>query len=128
MNRNVVRLATSCGAAQAAEALTRSPQWIAVETAPGEIHCVLAASDLMAYLEETEEKSVEDNIDLLSIPALRMDTVDIDFRATVLQAQDALSEVKAEALCVRRTSAPMIATVLGIITQRDIDSYRERPQ
>jgi len=36
-----------------------------------------------------------------------------------------LREAAAEALCVRRISAPHIESVLGVITQEDIDSYRE---
>ena len=43
---------------------------------------------------------------------------------TLAEAQEVLSELGTEALCIRRTTAPMIETVLGVITQQDIDNYR----
>jgi CIC family chloride channel protein len=63
-------------------------------------------------------------VDLLEIPAQRLDVANLDYRATLAEAQSVLEEMQAEALCIRRTSAPMIETVLGVVTQRDIDNYR----
>jgi CIC family chloride channel protein len=68
---------------------------------------------------------LEGELPLLEIPGLRLDVVNIDLRATILEAQSTLREAAAEALCVRRISAPLIETVLGVITQEDIDNYRE---
>jgi len=36
-----------------------------------------------------------------------------------------LREVEVEALCVRGLAAPLIESVLGVITQEDINSYHE---
>ena len=146
----------------ACDALAGKPRWIVVETTPGDIRCVLSASDLMVYLDslddtnsesgesarrEPEERSSPgvapasqltseqvsaDNptestreVALLEIPGLRLDVVNIDLRATILEAHSTLREAAAEALCVRRITAPLIESVLGVITQEDIDSYRE---
>ena len=49
----------------------------------------------------------------------------MDYRATLAEAQEILRQQQAEALCIRRTTAPMIETVLGVVTQRDIDNYRD---
>ena len=64
-------------------------------------------------------------MNLLEIPGQRLDVVDVNSRATVQEAQETLNSTDAEALCVRRVTAPMIATVLGIVTQDDIDNFRE---
>ena len=67
----------------------------------------------------------EANIHLLSMPGMRKDVASIDARATVEQAQQMLNLESVEALCVRRMNAPMTEAILGVITQDDIDNYRE---
>ena len=90
---------------------------------------MLNATDLLVYLngncanDDAEPDQEEQIIDLMRIPGQRLDVSDIDYRATVSEAQHALRD--SEAVCVRRVTAPMIATVLGVITQQDIDNYRE---
>ena len=123
MNRNFSRLPAQCEAGQARQALQAQPRWIVVETEPGRVRCVLNAADLRAHLAEIDDDSAA--VALLKIPGLRRDTADIDYRATVEEAQTSLRSRNVEALCVRRTSAPMIASVRGVITQEDIDNYRE---
>ena len=122
MNRELQRLSFLCNRESALEAMHGAPRWIAVESAPGDIRCVLNASDLRIFLETNKER---ENLNLLDIPGQRLDVADINSRATVQEAQEALNSSAAEALCVRRITAPMIASVLGIITQDDIDNYRE---
>lgn len=127
MNRSFARLPSVCSADQAREALDTRPRWIVVETEPGQLRSVLSASDLMAYLQERDEQA-GDPVHLLRIPGMRRDVTDIDYRATVEQARQLLQAPGVEALCVRRTSAPMISSVRGVITQQDIDNYRESAQ
>jgi CIC family chloride channel protein len=99
---------------------------------------VLNASDLMVFLQEKAPSGAPDGepsgapgdeknaqIDLLEIPGERRDIANVDYRATVAEAQKTLHENGVEALCVRRTAAPMIESVVGIITQQDIDNYRD---
>jgi len=124
MNRDLVRLAQHCEETEARSALADQPSWIAVETAPGNIRCVLNAADLMLCLEDPGQ--ADRGIDLLEIPGARLDVANLDYRATVAEAQEVLNERGTEALCIRRTTAPMIESVLGIVTQPDIDNYRDR--
>ncbi len=129
MNREAVRLARRCSLEQALRATGNSPRWVVVETEPGVFRSVVNGNDLRVHLETldaSQEKAerASEEIDLLGIPAQRLDVADIDYQATIKQAQDAINEPGIEALCVRRTSAPMIRTVLGVITQADIDNYR----
>ena len=129
MCRELARLKYRCSLDEVSQALEDHPRWIVVETAPGDIRCVLSASDLLVYRDArlASDEPEEGEIDLLKIPAMRKDVADIDYRATVDEARHALARVEAEALCVRRTTAPMIESVLGVITQPDIDNYREAP-
>jgi CIC family chloride channel protein len=130
MNRDVVRLSRHCSSEEARDAVAESPRWVIAETTPGKFRSVVNAADLRIHLDTIEQPDESspasaDTIDLLGIPALRLDVADIDYQATISEAQEALKEPGVEALCVRRTSAPMIKTVLGIITQTDIDNYRD---
>jgi CIC family chloride channel protein len=127
MCQDLARLSYRCSLADVRHALVERPRWIIVETAPGDIRCVLSASDLSTYLAIQIENGRDDDgaVNLLKIPAMRKDVATVDHRATVDEARLALARVDAEALCVRRTSAPMVDAVLGVITQPDIDIYRE---
>ncbi|MEM8767280.1 MAG: chloride channel protein [Pseudomonadota bacterium] len=158
MNRALVRLEERPTLEAARTAMTQQPLWVVVESTPGEIRCVLRASDLRVYLQKlaeqelAEQKLTERNaepeageheeqgqeqqereqegeevavVDLLEIPGQRLDAANLDHRANLAEAQTALNEPQIEVLCVRRTAAPMIESVIGIITQQDIDSYRE---
>lgn len=124
MNRSLARLAETCTAAEARQALAAAPRWIVVETEPGRVRCVLNAIDLRAHLDE-EAPADDAAVSLLAIPGVRRDAGDIDYRATLDEAYAKLRSPDVEALCVRRTSAPMIASVRGVIVQEDIDNYRE---
>ena len=137
MNRDVVRVSNQCTIAEAEQAIAQSPRWLAIEDAPGEISSILNAADLQARLSIENENpdsgahqaeataASERRLDLFGIPGQRMDTADIDYRATIQEAQEVLNDSGVEALCVRRTSAPLIRSVLGVITQSDIDNYRD---
>jgi CIC family chloride channel protein len=120
MNRSFAPLPAVCSAEAARNALSGRPRWIVVADATDRPLVVLSAGDLQLQLEEGVEQ-----IDLLQIPARRRDVADIDYLATVEEAQTALAAQGAEALCVRRTAAPMRSPVRGIIVQEDIDNYRE---
>ncbi|MEJ2088024.1 MAG: chloride channel protein [Gammaproteobacteria bacterium] len=132
MNRDLSRLSRHCAPDEARMALSKQPRWIAVETDPGQIHCVLNATDLRVHLEsldtevEDSERDGEALIDLLEIPGARLDVANVDYRATLAEAQTVLTERGTEALCIRRTTAPMIESVIGVVTQQDIDNYRDR--
>ncbi|MCB1683582.1 MAG: chloride channel protein [Pseudomonadales bacterium] len=130
MNRALVRLSQQSSIADVRQALAQKPRWIVIEKSAGRIRCVLSATDLLVYVNEEfplegepEDETEERMIDLMKIPGQRLDVANIDYRATLAEAQHALKE--SEAICVRRVTAPMIASVLGVITQQDIDNYRD---
>lgn len=153
MERSIARLPPEVDVESAHKALARKPRWILVETEPGDIRCVLHAPDLQAFLDDLparflpqviatamQDPSKSDDqlvdevmpepepaplISLLRLPGMRKDVTNVDARVTLLEAQAALNSSGAEAVCVRRTSAPLIAPILGVVTKEQIDSYRE---
>ena len=67
-----------------------------------------------------------ETIELLSIPGQREDVVNIDIRATLQEALEELNEQGVRALCVRRTSMPLVAPIMGVLTRDDINNYRSK--
>jgi len=66
-----------------------------------------------------------DDIDLLSIPADRYDIEAIDLQANLQEAWIAFEKGSAEAMLVRRMTAPGIYRVYGILTRDTVEkSYR----
>ncbi len=127
MNRSLIRLPETCTQDEARKAMAAKPRWIVVEKQPGQVRCVMNAADLASYLEHAEADDDAD-VSLLRIPGDRRDAADVDYRATLEEAWTLLRSPTVEALCVRRTSAPMIASVRGVITREDIDNYRDSAQ
>ncbi len=122
MNRDFARSAALVTREEVQQTLSNNPKWVVVEDVE-HIRCILNAGDLKAFLDERQD--LEEGIDLMRLPADRKDVVSIDSRATVQEAQDALSAAGAEACIVRRLTAPMIRPVVGVITQAEIASYRK---
>jgi CIC family chloride channel protein len=123
MSRSFVRLPQHVIPQKAAEALQSNPQWIIVNDQEGELRSALSSADLRVFLDERGAQ--EPAIDLLKLPGMRKDVVGIDSRATVEEAQMLLRERGVEALCVQQLAAPMLTRVMGVITQQNIDNYRE---
>ena len=65
-------------------------------------------------------------IELLNIPGQREDVVNVDIRATLQEALDSLNKQGVRGLCVRRTSMPLVAPIMGVMTREDINNYRSK--
>ncbi|MEM6707365.1 MAG: chloride channel protein [Pseudomonadota bacterium] len=133
MERSFQRLPAEVSISASQEALKRSPRWILIDSADGDVRTVLDASDLRAYLDDLQDDAsakvsdTEDapSINLLRIPGMRKDIGNVDSRATLQEALLELRSKRVEALCVKRYSAPMIKPIIGVLTKDQIDSYRE---
>lgn len=103
--------------------LAPKPQWLVVETEKKKL--LMQAVDLASYLDDApvEILSLEEDIDLLAIPARRRALAPIHPTATLLEALKALRAAGTDALYVSRPSTPVISEVRGIITQEAIDNY-----
>ncbi len=136
MDRSVARLPPRISLDEARTLLDDAPNWILVDNAEREPCALLNPSDLAVFVEDRypvhtddeedghERTQIDTAIDLLELPGQRMDVTTINARATVAQVQNQLTKSNVEACCIVRTSAPMIAPVIGIVTQNHIDNYR----
>jgi len=72
------------------------------------------------------QEAASETIELLNIPGQREDVVNIDIRATLQEALEELNEQGVRALCIRRTSMPLVAPIMGVLTRDDINNYRSK--
>ncbi len=120
MDTNVVALERKSGREAIDTALARSPGWILV-LAQGNPLVILPAMDLARQRKESPDV-VE--LDLLELPAERLQVAPITLQATLREALDVMDTTGAEALYVERP-AYAAAVTYGVITRPDIDkSYR----
>jgi CIC family chloride channel protein len=99
------------------QALAQDPRWIVIED--NNERFLLPIADLLEYLER--EKAFEQPLDLLGLPATRLQAIPIELRATLRETLDALRHGRAEALCVVQTTAPGIRRYYGIVTRQEVD-------
>lgn len=119
MNRAFDRVPRRIARDNARELLKDKPAWLLVDGEKGPAF-ILRAEDLSNYLNKSED---EDEIDLREIPATRKDVTSILLQATLSEAFETLNNRGVQALYVNRISAPMIDSVVGIVTKEDIESY-----
>ena len=83
-----------------------------------------AAEDFPESNGAEEDSSQRVRIELLKIPGQREDVVSVDIRATLQEALERMNRREVRALCVRRTSMPLVAPIMGVLTRDDINNYR----
>lgn len=104
--------------------LSSQPDWLLVDELEGKKFLVRPA-DVAKYLEDApiEELSLEREVDLLKIPAKRLELAPIHSRANLFEAQTLLQQTGADALYVSRSGAPLLSSAHGIVTRHAISSY-----
>ena len=106
--------------------LVTKPRWLVINDDEGEMTAVLNPRHLAAFVDRWDETPQEDfEINLLHIPAQPTDVATISAQATVMRVQELLNRTRTAAWCVTRTTAPMIAPVVGVIKRNDIENYRD---
>lgn len=123
MDRSIVRLPSTIPSDKAREVISSGVRWILVESVGDDnIRAALNSADLAAFMQERGAE--ERDIHLLELPGERMDVAAVDAQATAAQVQEALAAAQVDACLVRRTTAPLITPVIGIVTRRHLDNYR----
>lgn len=118
MNRNFNRVTPTLDRAGATQCLSDKPVWLLVRDerrAP----FIMRAEDLATFLSKSEAEV----IDLKEIPATRKEVGAILLQATLSEALDTMNSKGVDALYVNRISAPMIDSVVGIVTRENIENY-----
>lgn len=114
MNRNVQCSAQIITPEQAKTLVGTGTEWIVIEE--DEPVSILPTTDLENFL--TENKEIEaSEINLMEIPAKRLQASYIDLRATVDSAREQFLEENAEALCIRSTTASGTTRIYGVLTR-----------
>ena len=103
---------------QALEALENDPQWICIQDGRTPIS-LIRGIDLIQYLEK--EDNAVDEIDLMQIPAKRMQISQIDLRATLAKAREIFNQETSEALCVTHWNKNASRYVYGVLTREQFE-------
>ena len=115
MNRNFVQSDVNVSSQGALNMLESSPSWLLI--VEDEKRTLLSPGDL--HVAANRALLSEDPIDLLNIPALRLDTSTIESKATLQQALDQMTECGIDALCVIADNQDII----GLLTRDQIETF-----
>jgi H+/Cl- antiporter ClcA len=131
MNKAVIQVAASIELERVESLFKDNPKWLLIEDKNHQ-HSqsntqLMPAIELVKYLESSKQESVEEEsikkeLDLLEIPAKRMDIASIHLQATLEEALNKLDKHNIDALYVERMSAPGIMRLYGVITRAQIES------
>lgn len=113
MNRNVRRSAQTITPGQAKTLVEAGTEWIVI--GDDEPVSILPATDLAIFLMGNKEIEVSE-INLMEIPAKRLQAGYIDLQATVDSAREQFLEENVEALCVRSTASGA-TKIYGVLTR-----------
>lgn len=112
---------------EAKSLLVKKPEWIVLDFKEQGTRDKIALNpaDLASYLENApvEVLSLEEEIDLLAIPARRLILSPIHETANLWEALEAMRKTHAEALYVARVNNPLTASIRGVITEQSINNY-----
>ena len=119
MNRKVQRSPRLISIKQAEKIIESEIDWIVV--VKDEPKCILPMTDLKNFLLEHKEKKLEE-VDLIKIPAKRLQVACIDLRSTADDARESYIENSVEALCVRSVIASGSYRIYGVLTKKHFQS------
>lgn len=108
---------------QALQALEDDPQWICIQDGHTPT-ALIRGVDLIQYLEK--EDNNEDEIDLMQIPAKRLEISQIDLRATLAKAREIFNQDTSEALCVTHWNKNAARYVYGVLTREQFEQLYMR--
>ena len=114
MNRNIKRSAHIISKQEADQLVEENKEWIVIENEKP--LAILPTTDLSNYLVENQENEI-DKIDLMEIPAKRLQVSCIDIRATADSARENFINEDVEALCISSSIAPNTIRIYGVLTK-----------
>ena len=115
MNRNIRVSSQRVTPEQARILVEPGTEWIVIEN--DEPIVILPATDLANFLTENSTTGTS-GIDLMEIPAKRLQAAYIDLRAAVDSAQEQFLKENMEALCIRSTTPSGKTRIYGVLTRQ----------
>lgn len=128
MERNIIQQPRIISRAVAEQILKQEPRWILLTNDDNERKtCLLPATDLARHIIElsTQTDHNEQDLDLLKIPAKRVDTAATTIVATLQEAHELMQAEQCEVLFIRGAHGESKQRIYGVITREHIESsYR----
>lgn len=114
MNRNIQRSAHIISKQEAKFLIEENKEWIVIED--NKPLALLPSTDLSNYLTENQDNEINE-INLMEIPAKRLQVSCIDLRATADSAREIFINEDVEALCISSAIAPGTIRIYGVLTK-----------
>lgn len=121
MSRDFQRVDPVLPRERAEQLLSGGPDWLLIDV-DGQPGLLMRAVDLLRHLREGTEGESSTQVDLLEIPAQRLQVVSVNLQANLQEALETLDKQGGEALYVERMTAPGIRHIYGILTRHQIES------
>ena len=132
MNKAMVQVEQKIKLEKISSLLSENPEWLLIANNDNQYEQLMPAIELVKYLEQQGEKGDEKSyaegndkdgwIDLLEMPARRIDIAPIHLQATLEEALNELDKLDLDALYVERMNTPGIMHIYGILTREQIES------
>ena len=124
MERDFEQVGDTLSWGRAHEILARNPSFLVIDRRDTGM-LVMPAVELARHVEAAEVYDPAEPIDLISIPAQRLDAKTIELQANLHEAWEVFREGGVEAIVVRRMTAPGIYRLYGVLTPNRVEStYR----
>jgi H+/Cl- antiporter ClcA len=124
MERDFKQVGDTMSWGRAQEILAANPSYLVIDREDAGL-LVMPAVELARHVEAEDVYDPAEPIDLLSIPARRLDAATIELRANLQEAWEMFRDTRVEALVVRRMTAPGIYRLYGVLTPNRVEStYR----
>jgi len=128
MERNIIQQPSVISRSDAERILLQEPRWILLTHDDDHRKtCLLPATDLARHLSELNEQSEqpEQSLNLLRIPAKRLDTAPTTIVATLQEAHERMQAEQCDVLFIRGAHGESRQRIYGVITREHIErSYR----
>lgn len=128
MERNIIQQPRYISIIEAEKILKQEPRWILLKHEDDERKtCLLPATDLARHLSELgdQAEATEQSLDLLHIPAKRIDTAATTIVATLQEAHERMQAEHCNVLFIRGAHGESKQRIYGVITREHIESsYR----
>ncbi|MET0070494.1 MAG: chloride channel protein [Candidatus Thiodiazotropha sp.] len=118
MNRNFVQVKPLLGRDAARRILDQNPEYVLIKGEMDET-ALMPAVDLLRILEQQEE---DETLDLLSLPATRLELAPLRMQATLQEALEKLDNSQADALYIEWYDEDHYWRIQGILTRPLIES------
>jgi len=124
MEKNFIQINYLIKPDKIAELLKDNPKWLLIMD-KSDNKQLMSAAALVNYIELNKEELADKEINLLKIPAERMDISPIHLQATLEEALNILDQNKLDVLYIERMNVPGIHRYYGLLMREQIESvYR----